>query len=172
MPRKPLLLAILAVVLVGGAVFYARTLRREARAARAAEAKKQVQAAREEPAEEEEKSPPPPPKPKVTELSTEGRAHLAEKAFVSGLRAAFLWRSGQAPSAQVSGEWLEKLAAIPSDDLPPEIRAAWQSLLEAWRALSSDPARANDPGTREKGQQAATVLNAMLKQHGDGDIQL
>jgi hypothetical protein len=65
---------------------------------------------------------------------------------------------------------VEKLMAIPSDELPPERRAAWQSLLEAWRGLD-DPAIGSDMEIRRKGQEAATVLNAMLKEHGDGDIQ-
>jgi hypothetical protein len=170
MLRKPLSFGLLVVVLAVGALFWGRSQWRESRESVASKSKKQTKASQGVPEEEQVMAPVPEPPPKVTMLSVEARAHLAEKAFISGLRAAFLWLSGQPQTEKTHGEWLGKLIAIPSDDLPAERRQAWRSLLEAWRALA-DPASSRDPALLETGRQAAVVLNDMLKEHGDGDIQ-
>lgn len=111
----------------------------------------------------------PPPKPKSTVLGTAAREHLAEKSFISELRATFQWRSSQPRSPETDKVLLEKLSAISIIDLPPERKSAWLSLLEAWRALQQ-PAGADNPQVNDKGRRAAETLNLMLKAHGDLDL--
>ncbi|QIF03244.1 hypothetical protein G5S37_17510 [Roseimicrobium sp. ORNL1] len=123
------------------------------------------------PAEEvpDEPAPPPPKPPKVTVLGPAAKEHLAEKSFISSLRAAFLWRSSQPKSPETDRVFLEKLSAITVDDLPPERKSAWLSLLDAWKALGN-PAKAEDPQIKEQGRRAAESLNLMFKAHGDLDL--
>lgn len=162
--KKPLLwtLAVILILAAGGIVVQQR--QRQATPPAEAAGDKKPQDSPGEKAEDK-----PEQKPKVTVLSAAAREHLAEKAFIAGLRAAFLWRSAQPAAEETRRAWLEKLAAIPSDDLSPERKRAWQTLLQAWQSLA-DPAQANDPTLKQQGRQAAEALNTMLREHGDGDL--
>lgn len=147
---------------------------RQQQKAAAALAKKNKAKPRSKPVEEPAEDPPERKKekpPKATALSPAAKDHLAEKAFISALRAAFLWRSSQPTGPETNRLLLEKLAAIPSADLPVERKDAWLSLLQAWKCLD-DPAKAADPQIKAQGQRAADTLNVMLKAHGDTDITL
>ena len=170
MSRQSIVARLLAIVVVVGAFFGVRSVWRAQRGGREKTSQKQVKASKADPEVDDEKSVPPEPRGKETVLGDAARGHLAEKAFISRLRSVLILRGGQTEAEKGRGEMVEKLMAIPSDELPPERRAAWQSLLEAWRGLD-DPAIGSDLEIRRKGQEAATVLNAMLKEHGDGDIQ-
>lgn len=168
--KKSIAAGIVAVVVVAGLIFGGRAMWRAKDKGRAEASQKQVKASKVETEEDDEKPAPPEPKVKETVLGAAARGHLAEKAFISRLRGVVISHHGQPGAEEGRGELLEKLVAIPSDELLPELRAAWQSLLEAWRALG-DPANGSQTETVRKGQEAAAVLNAMLKAHGDGDIQ-
>lgn len=109
--------------------------------------------------------------PKATVLGPAAKGHLAEQAFISALREVFLWRSRQPVSPETNRVLLEKLSTITSEDLPPDQKSAWQSLLQSWKD-SGDPAKAMDPQLKVKSERAAETLNAMFKVHGDGDIVL
>lgn len=124
--------------------------------------------------------------PKVTVLGPAAKEHLAEKAFITALRSAFLWRSSQPQpqSPEVIRGLLEKLSAIAVDDLPPERKSAWLTLLKAWGEMKepgdgadADPnapkasaPKMNDPQIQDQARQAAETLNLMLKAHGDVDL--
>lgn len=174
--RKFILRALVVLVVVSAiaATVIWRYERHQQKAA-AALAKKSKGKIKAKPVEEPDDDPPATAKkekpPKATALSTAAKEHLAEKAFISSLRAVFIWRSSQPQNSETSRVLLEKLSAITFADLPPERKTAWQSLLQAWKSLD-DPAKATDPQVREQGQRAADTLNAMLKAHGDGDIVL
>lgn len=170
MSRQSIVAKLLAIVVVVGVIFGVRSIWRAQRGGREKTSQKQVKASKADPEVDVEKSAPPEPRVKETVLGDAARGYLAEKAFISRLRSVLNLRHGQSEAEKGRGEMVEEFMAIPSDELPPERRAAWQSLLEAWRALT-DPAIESDPEMRRKGQEAATVLNAMLKEHGDGDIQ-
>ncbi len=169
MLRKKSISGLLAVILLAGGFVYTRHQWRKTVKTAPVESKNQDHAAVENREDEAEEKPAPEPEPKATVLSTAAREHLTEKAFISALRAVFLWRGAQTASEDIRDEWLNKLAAIPSDGLPPERKAAWQSLLQAWQSLA-DPAQASDPALKQQGRQAADVINTMLQEHGDGDI--
>jgi hypothetical protein len=170
MSRKSIVARVLAIVVVVGAFLWVRSIWRAQRGGGAKASQKQVKALKADLEVDDEKSAPPEPRVKETVLGVAARGHLAEKAFISRLRGVLILRQGRTEAEKGRGELVEKLMAIPSDELPPERRAAWKSLLEAWRALA-DPAIGSDPEFRKKGQESAAVLNAMLKVHGDGDIQ-
>ncbi len=119
---------------------------------------------------DEPKAPPPPKAPKATVLGPAAKEHLAEKAFITALRAALQWRSTQPRTPETSRAFLEKLSAIAVDDLPAERKTAWLSLLEAWREIEQHPATVPDPKLQEQGRKAAEMLNLMLKDHGDMDL--
>ncbi len=164
--QKTLLWALAALLAAGGMVVWQRQ-RQTTPLAQTTEVKKQE----ESPEGKAEDKPPPPPEPKATVLSTDAREHLAEKAFIAALRDAFLWHGAQPETEATRRAWLEKLAAIPSDELPPERKQAWQTLLQAWQSLA-DAEKAKDSQLRQQGRQAADVLNVMFKEHGDGDMAL
>jgi hypothetical protein len=170
MLRKSIVAKLLAIAVVVGAFFLVRSIWRAQRGGGAKASQKQVKALKADPEVDDEKSAPPEPRVKETVLGVAARGHLAEKAFISRLRGVLILRHGQPEAEEGRGELVEKLMAIPSEELPSERRVAWRSLLEAWRALA-DPAIGRDPEIRRKGHEAAAVLNAMLKEHGDGDIQ-
>lgn len=170
MSRQSIVARLLAIVVVVGAFFGVRSVWRAQRGVREKTSEKQVKTSKSNPEVDDEKSVPPEPRVKETVLGDAARGHLAEKAFISRLRSVLILRRGQSEVEKGQGEMVEELMEIPSEELPPERRVAWQSLLEAWRGLA-DPATGGDPEIRRKGQEAATVLNAMLKEHGDGDIQ-
>lgn len=169
--RWALVLLILSVV-VAATVMY-RIERHKQKAAAEQARRSSSSKAKHMPVEEppDEPAPPPPKPPKVTVLGPAAEEHLAEKSFISALRAAFLWRSSQPKSTDTDRAFLEKLSAIAVDDLPSERKSAWLSLLDAWRALGN-PAKAEDPKIKEQGQRAAETLNLMLKAHGDLDLVL
>jgi hypothetical protein len=169
MLRQSIVAKLLAIVVVVGVIFGVRSIWRAQRGGREKTSQKQVKASKADPEVDDEKSAPPEPRVKETVLGDAARGYLAEKAFISRLRDVLILRHDPSEAEKGRGELVEKLRAIPSDELPPERRAAWRSLLEAWRALA-DPAIGSDPEIRKKGQEAAAVLNAMLKVHGDGDI--
>ncbi len=127
----------------------------------------------EEPADEPK--PAPKAEPKATVLSPAAKQHLAEQSFISDLRTVLLWRSTQPENPETSRVLLEKLSAIACEDLPPDRKSAWLSLLQDWKSLS-DPTKAmaidTDPQLKAQTQQAAATLNAMFQAHGDGDIVL
>lgn len=174
--RKFILRALVVLVVVSAiaATVIWRYERHQQKAA-AALAKKSKGKIKAKPAKEPDDDPPDTPKkekvPKATALSPAAREHLAEKAFISDLRAALIWRSSQPQNPETNRALLEKLTAIAFADLPPERKSAWQSLLQAWKSLE-DPAKAADPMIKEQGQRAADTLNAMLRAHGEGDIVL
>ena len=168
--KRSTCLALLLVALVAGvAALIVRSQRGPAEKASGDPAKNVSKAKTSEPDSDGGK--PAPPVPKVTQLSQEARGHLAEKAFIANLRSLFLQRQSESDGGAPSGQWIAKLSTLSGDDLPPARRDAWVAYLECCRALM-DPARASDSQWRQKVQEAASVLNAMLKAHGDGDIQL
>lgn len=177
MVNKKSILWTLAFVVVAAATtaIWQNQVRHQRRAAAADEARAKARKLKSSAPEEDpaDKTPPPAPKkaPKVTALGTAGREYLAEKAFIAALRAAFVWRSSQPLSPDTNHALLEKLSAIPCEDMPPQRKSAWQTLLQARKAMD-DPARASDPALQARSQQAASILNAMLVAHGDGDIAL
>jgi hypothetical protein len=170
MSRNSIVAVVVAIGVVIGVTQWVRFNGRGAGKGAGSANAKQGEAEKVDPAAKDEKSEPPKPLPKETVLGVAASGHLAEKAFISNLRAVLIGRRGQPEGKSGQGDWVKKLMAIPSDELPPERRAAWRSLMEAWRALE-EPAIGRDPGIKRKGQEAAAVLNAMLKEHGDGDIQ-
>ncbi len=117
----------------------------------------------------EKPEPPPPKPPKATVLGPATKEHLAEKTFISALRTAIQWRGTQPQTPEAHQALLQKLSAIPVDDLPPERRAAWHSLLETWQILAQ-PSHPTDPNLQEQGRKASETLNLMLKAHGDHDL--
>ena len=171
--KKPVLwaLTLLIILGIGGGLIWRNQYRKQKAAAAALAKKAKADAKKAKPEEPPDDPPPPkPPKPpKSTVLSQTTREHLAEKAFIAAVRSVFTWRSTQAENPETNRALLEKLSVIACDDLPPERKAAWQSLLQAWNALA-DPAKASDTQLQAQGQQAADILNAMFKAHGDGDI--
>lgn len=116
----------------------------------------------------DEPAPAPKMEPAPIVVGPAAREHLAEQSFISALREVFLWRSSQPDHPETNRVLLEKLSAIACEDLPPDRKNAWQSLLQVWKL---DPARETDPQLKQ-GQRAAETLNAMFKAHGDGDIVL
>jgi hypothetical protein len=174
MASKKLIRWALVLVFLSGAVVATVQYRMERnkqkaaaeQARRSSKSKAKLPQAEEPP---DEPAPPPPKPPKVTVLGPAAKEHLAEKSFISALRAAIQWRSSQPKTPETDRALLEKLSAIAVDDLPSERKAAWRSLLDAWRSLD-DPAKANDPQIKEQGRQAAETLNLMLKAHGDLDL--
>lgn len=143
--------------------------KKEAAAAQAKKDKKKKVKSDPDKESSDEPAPAPKPVPKVTVLSPTAKAHLAEKAFIAGLRDVFHWRSSQPENPETNQMLLEKLSAIPSEDLSPDSKSAWQSLLQVWK---SDSAKALDPEIKAQSQRASETLNAMFKAHGDGDIVL
>lgn len=117
----------------------------------------------------DEPAPAPKPAPKVTVLGPAAKAHLAEKAFIAALRDVFDWRGRQPGNAETNRVLLEKLSAIACEDLSPDRKSAWQSLLQFWK---SESAGAMTPELKAGSEQATETLNAMFKAHGDGDIAL
>ena len=163
----------LVLLILGGAVtvivkyrIERNKLKAEAELARRSSNSKPKRIPVEEPPEEP--APPPPKPPKVTVLGPAAKEHLAEKSFISSLRAALQWRSSQPQGPETDRVLMEKLTAIAVNDLPPERKSAWLSLLEAWRGLAN--AKAEDPQLKEQGQKAAETLNLMFKAHGDLDL--
>jgi hypothetical protein len=177
MVSKKSILWTLAFVVVAAAAtaIWQNQVRHQRKAAAADEARAKARKQKSSAPEEDpvEKTPPPAPKkaPKATALSTVDKEHLAEKAFIAALREVFVWRNCQPGSVETNRALLEKLSAIACEDMPPERKSAWQSLLQARKAMD-DPARVADPKLQAQSQQAAGILNAMLKAHGDGDIAL
>lgn len=171
MPRNPFFIALLVVVAVGVVVVVGRRNWRQEPASEARSTTKSGMPSEKEPGSEEAQAAPTPAPPKVTQLSAAARAHLAEKAFIAKLRAVFLSMGDQPGLSLQSKEWVAKLDAVSGEGLPTERLRAWQTYLDSWRALH-DPAKAGDPLWKEQGRQAAATLNAMLKEHGDGDIRL
>jgi hypothetical protein len=171
-------LLLVLVLAAGGAAIWRHQLRKQAEGAAAKLARKlhKVEAKDKSEADEDgaDKPDPAPPKkaPPATVLGPAAKEHLAEKAFISALRAVFQWRSTQpAQDSETNRKLLEKLSAIPYNDLPVERKTAWQSLLQVWQA-SGDPAKAADAQLQAKNRQAADMLNEMLRAHGDGDLAL
>lgn len=177
--KKSILWLTVVVVVAVGTTLVLRHQHQKRKAAElkaviAAPEKKEEKSRKEksEPEDEPPDKPEPPEKvPKATVLSPAAKAHLAEQAFISALRTVLIWQGSQPANPQTSQVVLEKLSAIACDDLSPDLKSAWQSLLQAWRSLS-DPAKVADPQLKAQGQQAADTLNTMLKAHGDGDIVL
>ena len=170
-------LALLILAVAGTAIVMWRLDRREQKAAAALARKNSKNSSSnkvktpppEEPSDEP-KAPPPPKPPKATVLGTAAKEHLAEKAFITALRAACLWRTTQPASPETNQAFLEKLSVIPVDELPSERKAAWLSLLEAWQSIDQHSATAQDPQIKAQGRKAADTLNLMLKAHGDLDL--
>lgn len=174
MASKKLIRWALVLVFLSGAVVATVQYRMERNKQKAAaeQARRSSKSKAKPPQTEEppdEPAPPPPKPPKVTVLGPAAKHHLAEKSFISALRAALQWRSTQPKSPETDRVLLEKLSAIAVEDLPPERKAAWLSLLNAWRALG-DPASAEDIRIQKQGQRAAETLNLMFKAHGDFDL--
>lgn len=172
--KKRILWILVALALIGTTlvVRHERQQRKEAAAAKAKRDKarkaKQQVVVDDEP---DEKPAPPKKVPKATVLSPETKTYLAEQAFISALRGVFQWRSQQPVTPETNSALLAKLSALTCEDLSPEHKTAWQSLLQSWRLLG-DPAKATDPQIKTHSQQAIDVLNALFKAHGDGDIAL
>lgn len=176
MLSKKWILRTLALLVIAGigtaAVLRYRHQQREAASALVKKAKKdKKEQVKKSPDAEVTDEPAPAAKkvPKATVLSPAAKAHLAEKSFIAALRDVFLWRSSQPENPEMSRVLLEKLSTIACEDLPPDIRSAWQSLLQTWKV---DPGSAVDPQLKARGERAAETLNAMFKSHGDGDIVL
>jgi hypothetical protein len=164
--KKSILWALVAIVAIATAFLWQHR-RHQQNVAQSAHGKKHKSTPEAKPAD---KTPPAPKKePKATVLSLATKENLAEKSFIAALRAIFIWRSTQPETPETSRVVLEKLSGVACDDLPPERKSAWQSLLQAWKSLA-DPAKATDPQIKAQSQRAAETLNAMFKAHGDGDI--
>lgn len=172
--KKRILWILVALALIGTTlvVRHERQQRKEAAAAKAKRDKarkaKQQVVVDDEP---DEKPVPPKKVPKATVLSAETKTYLAEQAFISALRGVFQWRSQQQPTPETSRELLIRLSALTCEDLSPNHKTAWQSLLQTWRLLD-DPTKATDHQLKTQGEQAAAALNALFKAHGDSDIVL
>jgi hypothetical protein len=123
-------LAVLALIGTTLVVRHERQQRKEVAAAKAKRDKarkaKQQVVVEDEP---DEKPAPPKKVPKATVLSPSTKTHLAEQAFISALRGVFQWRSQQPATPETNSMLLAKLSAISCEDLSPEHKTAWQSLL-------------------------------------------
>ncbi len=164
-------LALLVIVAIGATAIVLRHQHQQKKIAVAQAKKDRKEKAKSDREKEpsDEPAPAPKPAPKVTVLGPAAKAHLAEKAFIAALRDVFIWRSGQPENLGANQALLEKLSAITCEDLPPDCKSAWQSLLQVWK---SNLTGAMDPKLKSQSQQAAEILNAMFKTHGDGDIVL
>ncbi len=163
--KKTLLCSIVAALAIGGGAIWQHK-HRQRQAEKPAHTKSHKAHPKPEPVPQ---APPKKLAPKATVLSQAAREDLAEEAFVAALRRVFLWRSTQPDGPLAAKGMLERFAAIPCDELAQDHKAAWQSLLAAWRSLGQN-AIATDPRQSDEARRAALTLNAMLKARGDGDI--
>ncbi|CAN5830572.1 hypothetical protein BH11VER1_BH11VER1_04460 [soil metagenome] len=166
-------LALLVIVAIGATAIVLREQHLQKKIA-VAQAKKDGKAKAKSDRDKEssdEPTPAPKPAPKVTLLGPAAKAHLAEKAFIVSLRAVFFWRSSQPGNPATNQILMEKLSAITCEDISPNRRSAWQSLLQSWKS-TGDSTQPTDPQLQAQIQQATETLNAMFKTHGDGDIVL
>jgi hypothetical protein len=172
--KKRILWTLVALALIGTTLVlrHEHQQRKEAAAAKAKRDKARKAKAKVVVEEEPDEKPAPPKKvPKATVLSPATKTYLAEQAFIAALRGVFQWRSQQPATPETSRALLAKLSTVAFEDLSPEHKTAWQSLLQSWRQMN-DPSMASDPQLKAQSQQATDALNALFKAHGDGDIVL
>jgi len=100
--------------------------------------------------------------------------HQAVKAFTDAMRGVLEWQQTQ-PLIQTAAErqaqttaLVRRMAAVPIQNLPPDLRKAWSDMLTVWQQFATQPQLSE--AQRQQSSRTAEELNRQLAAVGIVDL--